>query len=459
MKQIELENWEPSPENPRKSVYAGQRNAQEVFAELKYRLQSVGMLPDEYFLLDSQWRDGREIPKGAAIFSTVQYGGSEGIYLDVGISWYEESNKITKSFATGKTLGESECHLDRMYLTASAINKALYSSEPHARYVRIGSTEKAIEGAVLHLNAAERQLIIDSLIEIRSNNPQNINAVEQLLRRVVGSITEFVNETGARPLQISGYDMAVLAIQDGNLAVFNEVYKNQPDKMGDLLICAATRPGKVGLIMTGSILQELQETEGITNEAYLTACKNAIAAGNTEKTLLLVGSADKCVANLDMSLYGKIISEAISGNKNYIAHSLVQQCTPEQIQAANPYMLVQAVYSQDSQLARAMADKNIDTTHYASELIRALKYRNDEWMLNHLYECGMEMCPKNFPAMQACIEAESVKMGQTLIDRGMDFGWFEQILSGNPGICIANDTFTALKQYWEASNPQAAQES
>ena len=61
--------------------------------------------------------------------------------------------------------------------------------------------------------------------------------------------------------------------------------------------------------------------------------------------------------------------------------------------------------------------------------------------------------------MQACIEAESVKMGQTLIDRGMDFGWFEQVLSDKPGICIANDTFTALKQYWEASNPQAAQDS
>ena len=104
MKQIELENWDKSPENPHKLVYAGQRKAQEVFAEIKHRLESVGMLPDEYFLLDSDWENGREIPKDADIFCTVQYGGSEGIYLNVSITWYEEEKKKIVCFATGKTL-------------------------------------------------------------------------------------------------------------------------------------------------------------------------------------------------------------------------------------------------------------------------------------------------------------------------------------------------------------------
>ena len=63
MKPIELERWEPSPDDPRRKVYAGQRTAQEVFKELKYRLENMGYLPDEYFLLNREWENGREIPK------------------------------------------------------------------------------------------------------------------------------------------------------------------------------------------------------------------------------------------------------------------------------------------------------------------------------------------------------------------------------------------------------------
>ena len=456
MKQIELDNWAQSPDDPQRLVYAGSRMAQEVFAELKHRLEIVGMLPDEYFLIDREWENGRVLPKDADIFCTVQYGGSEGIYLNVSIAWYEESKKNIKCFATGKTLGESESHLDRMYLTASAVNKAIYSNEPHARYMKIGGTEKTVEDAVLHLNSAERQLMLDSLIEMRNKNPQDIKAIEQLLRRVAGSITEYVNEVGARPLQISDYDMAVLAIQDGNIAVFNEVYKNSPDKMGELLICAAARPGKVGLIMTDSILQE---ANGITNEAYLVACKAAVATGNTEKVLLMADKAEKCVADLDMGLYGKVISEAMSEHKNHIARELVKQCTPEQIQAANPYILAQAVHSQDYQLVYAMAEKKIDVTNNAPDLIRALNYRNDGWMLKHLYERGMEMNPKNIPAMQACINVGSVEMGQILIDRGLNFEQFEKLVANNPKMCEASDTFTALKQYWQESNPPTKSKS
>ena len=70
LERINLEKWEESQENPQKLNYAGQREAQEVFAELKHRLESVGMLPDEYFLLDSQWENGREI-EGTAIISRL----------------------------------------------------------------------------------------------------------------------------------------------------------------------------------------------------------------------------------------------------------------------------------------------------------------------------------------------------------------------------------------------------
>ena len=44
---IEFEKWTPSAEDPRKREYAGQRVAQEVFEELKHRLEGMGYLPDE----------------------------------------------------------------------------------------------------------------------------------------------------------------------------------------------------------------------------------------------------------------------------------------------------------------------------------------------------------------------------------------------------------------------------
>ena len=61
MKKIELEQWEPFPGDPRRMQYAGQRVAQEVFEELKHRLESMGYLPDEYFLMDREWENGREL--------------------------------------------------------------------------------------------------------------------------------------------------------------------------------------------------------------------------------------------------------------------------------------------------------------------------------------------------------------------------------------------------------------
>ncbi len=107
MKKIELEQWEPFPGDPQRMQYAGQRVAQEVFEELKHRLEGMGYLPDEYFLMDREWENGREIPKDADIFCTTDYGGNEGVYLDVYLKWYEDSRPVTKSFITGKTLGET----------------------------------------------------------------------------------------------------------------------------------------------------------------------------------------------------------------------------------------------------------------------------------------------------------------------------------------------------------------
>ena len=70
MKKIELEQWEPFPGDPRRMQYAGQRVAQEVFEELKHRLESMGYLPDEYFL----WHSGRTSFAGSSAGNSTLTG-------------------------------------------------------------------------------------------------------------------------------------------------------------------------------------------------------------------------------------------------------------------------------------------------------------------------------------------------------------------------------------------------
>ena len=170
MEIIELERWRPSKDDPGKLEYAGQPTAQEVFEELKYRLEGMGCLPDEYFLLDMEWEDGREIPPDADIFCAVDYGASEGVYVDVYLKWYDDVLKknITSSFITGKTLGENGSDLDRMFLTASAITKAFHGDHAeHARYMKIGGVEEDTGGAVVHLSQREQRIIVEALVEQR----------------------------------------------------------------------------------------------------------------------------------------------------------------------------------------------------------------------------------------------------------------------------------------------------
>ena len=243
MEPIELSRREPFPENPRQMQYAGQRTAQEVFEELKHRLEGMGYLPDEYFLMNRDWENGREIPRGADIFCTTDYGGSEGVYLDVSLQWYENDRTVTRNFITGKTLGETGADLDRMFLISSAITKAFHGDRgTYARYLRRGEQPEP-EGMIVHLNPAEQRTIIQALVEQRELQEQAMSQTEQLLRRMTGSITAYMDEVGRYPLHISDYDKTVLAIRDGEFDAFKNLYPRVSGQTDDLLIEVAGRPG------------------------------------------------------------------------------------------------------------------------------------------------------------------------------------------------------------------------
>ncbi len=339
MEIIEFDRWKPSEDDPRKLEYAGQRIAQEVFEELKHRLEGMGYLPDEYFLLRDEWQNGREIPRDADLFCTVDYGASEGVYVDVYLKWYDEKQGkgFTDSFITGKTLGENGNDLDRMFLTASAITKAVHGDHAtHARYMKIGGVEEDTGGRVVHLSQQEEKVIIAALVEQRERQEEAMGQTEQLLRRMAGSVTAYMDTVGQRPLRISGYDKTVLAIRDGELGAFKALYpKALAEHAADLLVEAAGRPGAVGRKMT---LLLMADTAEISEESYRAACRKAIDINDPEKVAFLLDQAEGHVEGLSPSFHGEMACYAWADHR-YIAREIIKQCSEEQIAAAPSHLL------------------------------------------------------------------------------------------------------------------------
>ena len=78
------------------------------FEKLETHLKEKGMLPDEYFLYDVDMRTkARELPDFNFALCVPNFGGSEGIYLDIDLIYCDEDGKQKSlRFATGKTLQE-----------------------------------------------------------------------------------------------------------------------------------------------------------------------------------------------------------------------------------------------------------------------------------------------------------------------------------------------------------------
>jgi len=155
---IETELWKISPDNPRALIFDSQRIAQDIFDELEAHLKADGRMPDEYFLFDTDWENGKLFPKDGEILCNTNYGGSEGIYIDIFVrhekdvyehksdtgvlGWHKRM--VTEHFATGKTLGDSIGDLDKMNLVASSVMAAFYGmkAEVQERYAKIGRGEE-----------------------------------------------------------------------------------------------------------------------------------------------------------------------------------------------------------------------------------------------------------------------------------------------------------------------------
>lgn len=158
--------------------------------------------------------------------------------------------------------------------------------------------------------------------------------------------------------------------------------------------------------------------------------------------------------DLDISLFGEIIRcsfehHSENGRNRKMANTLVQECTPEQIQAADPALLLLAQHREDWQIIFHLIEKGINTNQYAAELFDQLSRQRNAWMISSCLSHGLKIDTNNFAALHSCILPESMGAAKRLIEEGMDFDgyleWAEKYHSGEKD----ENLIDTLNEYWE----------
>jgi len=144
METIDMKIYEPVPGKKGLVREVGFRKAKDVFHELEERLRQLGLYPDEYFVLNSPYDDkGALFPETVTMHCYANWGGSEGIYLEVDLIAVEDGKLVRRNFATGKSLAEDGDSFDRMQYTAGVIYKLFYGERfMPTRYFLFSQDEK-----------------------------------------------------------------------------------------------------------------------------------------------------------------------------------------------------------------------------------------------------------------------------------------------------------------------------
>lgn len=106
LKTIEVDRYEKMDDGIHVK-HIGMIKAEDAFKQLTKHLEEVGLLPDEYFSPSYYLNEMDELPDYRTAICHVDWGGSEGIYLDISLLHYENNQMKLNSFATGKTLDSS----------------------------------------------------------------------------------------------------------------------------------------------------------------------------------------------------------------------------------------------------------------------------------------------------------------------------------------------------------------
>lgn len=272
-----------------------------------------------------------------------------------------------------------------------------------------------------------------------------MSQTELLLRRMTGSITAYMSEVGQRPLHMSDYDKAVLAIQDGELSAFWALYPKALDQADSLLVETAGRPGAVGRRMTLSLLSA---ATNVSPSAYLTACKRAVDTGDGQRVRSLIERAESCLSEPLPALPGVAILHAYTNGHRNMAKDLIAQCTSEQIAAAPPNLLRLVAERLDFQTAMELVDKGVQPGNYAADVLHTLTGQHQEWMAEKMLEHGMPVEPDNYAALYVCVNNQAAGIAKLLLDKGIDLdryqAWAEKQRK-NEGY---EETMAELTEYW-----------
>lgn len=149
LKTIEVDRWEPS-EKKGMVKHVGMISPQAAFDALDKHLKEADMLPDEYFSPNSwDWKGVKELPDYLRASCDVNWGGSEGIYLDIALLYRDENQHLKRfNFATGKTLGTSGDDFLRMSRIAAECSMMLNGRGEIIRF----NDEPQKEGIEVELN-------------------------------------------------------------------------------------------------------------------------------------------------------------------------------------------------------------------------------------------------------------------------------------------------------------------
>lgn len=272
-----------------------------------------------------------------------------------------------------------------------------------------------------------------------------MSQTEQFLRRMTGSITEYVNAVGMRPLRMSGYDKTILAIQDGELSAFKELYpQTLKDHANDLFIEAAGRPSVVGRKMT---LLLLADVEQFSEPTYRTACQRAININDPEKVTFLLEQAESHVPELSPSFHGEMASYAYLDHR-FIATEIIKRCNEEQIAAAPSCLLEQFAADKDFRTLSTLVEKGISGGGSSAHTLHMLTYKgHDIWIAKKLLEKRMWVDTSDYNTLHVCVQNDAVEVCKLLLDGGIDFDVYQQWAKNHP--CTGHEeTLQALADHW-----------
>lgn len=240
---------------------------------------------------------------------------------------------------------------------------------------------------------------------------------EQLLRRMTGSITAYMDEVGARPLRMSTADRAVLAIRDGELYAFSSlaVQITKPEERGSLLAAAAGRPGPVGKRMARLMLGTKSP---YPEDVWLDACKRAVDTGDLQRVQMMLDQTMDKVANPSPALPGEVLRYAFGQNRA-MARELIRWATPEQVAAAPSRLLCSAAYARDLPMLTELLQKGLQPGDQAAPLLRPLFAAYDEQRVAHLLRDSLRVQPEDYEAMNVCLRAQAQAAAEALLERGM----------------------------------------